>query len=67
VSDSGDVLGPWRQSEAPIYARDGGHGMIFRDFSGRLWMTLHQPNNTPNERPIWLEVTEQGDGLAAKE
>lgn len=63
VSDSGDVLGPWRQSEAPIYARDGGHGMLFRAFDGRLWMTLHQPNNTPHERPIWLEVTEQGDGF----
>lgn len=66
VSDSGDVLGPWRQSEAPIYDRDGGHGMLFRDFTGRLWMTLHQPNNSPNERPVWLEVVEQEGGLVVK-
>jgi len=66
VSESGNVLGPWRQSEAPIYGRDGGHGMLFRDFDGRLWLTLHQPNTTPNERPMWLEVAEIGDRLALK-
>lgn len=66
VSDSGSVLGPWRQSEAPIYGRDGGHGMLFRDFDNRLWMTLHHPNDTPNERPVWLEVTETQGGLAVK-
>jgi len=41
VSDSGHVLGPWRQSAAPIYSKDGGHGMLFQDFDGRLWLTLH--------------------------
>jgi len=66
VSDSGSVLGPWRQSEAPIYGRDGGHGMLFRDFDGRLWMTLHHPNDTPYERPVWLEVTETQGGLAVE-
>ena len=44
--------------------RDGGHGMLFRDFDARLWMTLHHPNDTPNERPMWLEVTEDLDRLA---
>mgnify|MGYP002391687132 CR=1 FL=1 len=66
VSDSGNVLGPWRQSEAPIYGRDGGHGMLFRAFDGQLWLTLHHPNNTPNERPLWLAVAETSDGLALK-
>jgi hypothetical protein len=57
VSDGG-VLGPWRQSAEAIYAQDGGHGMLFRDFGGRLWMTLHRPNNSPNERPMWIDVTD---------
>ncbi len=66
VSASGGILGPWRQSDAPIYSRDGGHGMLFHDFEGRLWLTLHHPNHTPNERPVWIEVTENGAGLALK-
>jgi hypothetical protein len=66
ISESGSILGPWRQSETPIYGRDGGHGMLFRDFDGRLWLTLHHPNPTPNERPLWLAVAENGRGLALK-
>ncbi len=37
--------------------------MLFRDFDGQLWLTLHRPNNTPNERPLWLEVVDSGGGL----
>jgi len=66
LSDSGSVLGPWRQSPAPIYGRDGGHGMLFHDFNGRLWMTLHHPNDTPNERPLWLPVVATAEGLAVE-
>lgn len=66
ISESGSVLGPWRQSKAPIYGGDGGHGMLFRDFAGRLWITLHQPNKHPNERPLWLEVVERDGGLILK-
>jgi arabinan endo-1,5-alpha-L-arabinosidase len=63
LSESGSILGPWVQSPQPIYGKDGGHGMLFRDFNGRLWMTLHHPNNSPNERPTWLEVREHDDGI----
>ncbi|MBM4164750.1 MAG: glycoside hydrolase [Lentisphaerae bacterium] len=66
VSD-GSILGPWRQSEKAIFVKDGGHGMLFRDFNGRLWMTLHRPNNTPNERPMWVEVIERDEGLVVGE
>jgi arabinan endo-1,5-alpha-L-arabinosidase len=62
VSDRGSILGPWHQSPEPIYGKDGGHGMLFRDFDGRLLMTLHHPNDSPNERPTWLEVVER-DGV----
>ena len=66
ISDSGGILGPWKQSPQPLYGKDGGHGMLFRDFTGRLQMTLHHPNESPHERPMWLEVIEQHDGLALK-
>ena len=63
VSDGG-ILGPWRQSEKPLFDRDGGHGMIFTDQAGQLYLTLHAPNDTPNERPIFLKLEDTGDGLA---
>jgi hypothetical protein len=67
VSESGTILGPWRQSPAPLFGKDGGHGMLFRDFDGRLLMTLHTPNETPHERPTWVEVAEQAGGLVVLE
>jgi arabinan endo-1,5-alpha-L-arabinosidase len=67
VSESGGILGPWQQSPQPLYGKDGGHGMLFRDFDGRLLMTLHYPNRTPYERPVWLEVTEREGGLVLEE
>jgi len=63
LSESGSLLGPWLQSPQPIYGKDGGHGMLFRDFNGRLWLTLHHPNDSPNERPTWLEVVEGEAGI----
>ncbi len=62
-SESGDIQGPWRQSAAPLYGKDGGHGMIFRAFDGRLFMTLHHPNDTPRERAMWLEIVERDGAL----
>jgi arabinan endo-1,5-alpha-L-arabinosidase len=67
VSESGGILGPWRQSPQALYGKDGGHGMLFRDFDGQLLMTLHHPNRTPYERPVWLEVTERDGRLALQE
>lgn len=59
VSAQGNILGPWQQSATPLFARDGGHGMIFRAFDGRLLLSLHQPNDSPNERPLWMEIAER--------
>lgn len=57
-SESGTVIGPWRQDAAPLWAEDGGHGMVFRRFDGRLFVTCHRPNTTPLERPLFLEIEE---------
>lgn len=62
-SRSGKVGGPWRQDPDPIWAEDGGHGMIFRAFDGRLFLAIHAPNDTPNERAIFRELIEDGDHL----
>ena len=29
ISDSSSIYGYWRQTEEPLIATDGGHGMIF--------------------------------------
>jgi hypothetical protein len=62
-SVSGDVDGPWAHEPEPLSAEDGGHGMLFRTFDGHLLLTFHQPNDTPNERAIFHQVTEQGDSI----
>jgi arabinan endo-1,5-alpha-L-arabinosidase len=64
TSVSGNVEGPWRQSERPLVEKDAGHGMIFRAFDGRLMITVHTPNRTPDERPVFFEVVEGGGTLA---
>lgn len=62
-SPSGRILGPWEQSAEPFFGKDGGHGMIFRTFEGELRLTLHQPNDTPNERPAFFPIREIGGNL----
>lgn len=63
TSESGSILGPWQQQEAPVYSGDGGHGMIFRGLDGQVRLTIHTPNQTPNERPIFLPVRETATGF----
>ncbi|MBQ7868248.1 MAG: family 43 glycosylhydrolase [Clostridia bacterium] len=62
VSDNGDIDGKFHQS-APLFMKDGGHGMIFRSLDDQLYLTLHTPNTTPQERPHLYPVTEQGTRL----
>jgi GH43 family beta-xylosidase len=62
-SVSGKIAGPWKQQERPLFTGDGGHGMIFRSFDGRLMLSLHKPNNDPDERAHFYELTDTGDSL----
>ena len=62
-SSSGTVRGPWVQEPEPLWANDGGHGMIFRAFDGQLYLTLHQPNKTPHERTVLRKLESRGDQL----
>jgi len=63
VSKSGSIYGPWTQMDTPLFAKDGGHGMVFEKADGSLWLTIHTPNQTPNERPIFLPLKKTETGL----
>lgn len=62
ISPSGKLAGPWQQQEEPVYKDDGGHGMLFTTFDGRLMMVLHSPNNR-EARPRIFEMEDTGDTL----
>ena len=62
VSDNGEIDGAFRHIE-PLFRKDGGHGMIFRGLNGELYLTLHSPNKTPDERPVFRRLTERPDGV----
>lgn len=66
TSASGSVRGPWTQADEPIWSADGGHGMIFRDRAGDLQLTLHSPNDTPNERARLFPLVETAAGLSLR-
>ncbi len=56
-SVSGTIHGPWKQWEELLFKKDGGHGMIFRSFDGRIMAALHSPNDTEKERPCFFDIT----------
>ncbi len=63
ASESGSVHGPWVQQGRPLFMQDGGHGMIFHRFDGTPMLALHQPNRSPHERALLLELEDEGDTL----
>lgn len=65
-SASGNVTGPWQHDPTPLWLEDGGHGMIFKTFDGKLMLTFHSPNNTPKERPVFVELEETQDNIHIK-
>jgi arabinan endo-1,5-alpha-L-arabinosidase len=40
--------------------------MIFRTFEGRLMLTFHRPNHSPQERAVFVELEETCDGIRLK-
>lgn len=71
-SASGDVTGPWEQLEDRLYSQaitgqyDGGHGMLFTDYDGNLWMSIHSPNvaQPPRaEKPVFIPLKEENNLL----
>jgi len=62
TSASGRLAGPWTK-DMVLFGRDGGHGMIFKTFEGKLKLTLHQPNKTPHERMKLFDIEDDGETL----
>jgi arabinan endo-1,5-alpha-L-arabinosidase len=57
-SPSGFITGRWIHERRPLYEADGGCGMLFHKFSGRLTLVCHHPDDTPNERAILVPLRE---------
>lgn len=62
-SKSGKLVGPWEYPQKPIYDNNGGHGMLFHTFEGKLCLILHQPNSGAPPIPTVFEVTEQNGDI----
>ena len=62
ISDNGDIDGCFTQMD-PVFVKDGGHGMVFRDLKGQLWLTLHSPNEHLLERPHFYPMMEKSGKL----
>ena len=56
-SVSGKITGPWIHHEKTIFAENGGHGMVFKDFDGKVRCVVHQPNQSPSH-PVIFDLPE---------
>ena len=61
-SASGRAEGPWI-GQKPIFEKNGGHGMMFRAFDGKLKLAIHQPERRGYERIAFFDVDDTDDGL----
>ena len=65
VSDNGEIDGHFTHLP-PIDMKDAGHGMLFYDLSGQLWLTLHRPNVHPQERPYFIRMRDEGSTIVCE-
>jgi hypothetical protein len=61
----GTVTGCWEQVAEPLWTEDGGHGMLFGTFEGRLVLSLHSPNSGGRWHTVFMPVEETDGGLRA--
>ena len=72
-SADGRVDGEWTQDKELLYSKDmpgakydGGHGMLFYDLDGQMYLSIHSPNSSDAgrvETPIFIAVREQNGTL----
>lgn len=66
ICDDGNIFGTWRHDAPPIFRKDGGHGMIFKDIDGKQKITLHSPNSDNLERAHFFDIEYNGEYLEIK-
>ena len=71
-SSNGRLDGEWIHEEKLLYSKymtgeyDGGHGMIFTDVDGQMYLSFHSPNSVIGdrmERPTFLAIKEEDGKL----
>ena len=72
-SDNGRIDGNWSHDEALLFSReisgeyDGGHGMLFTDTNGQMYLSIHSPQTLEKanrlESPVFVPVKEQNGTL----
>jgi len=68
-SQSGKIKGPWIQDEELLFEDNGGHGMLFNTFEGKLMLSIHYVDprdEKPRRQPAFYEVDDSGDRLTIK-
>ena len=65
-SDSGKIEGNWSVQQKPIFEKDGGHGMIFRNLDDELMFTMHCPNVPGKERVKFMLLEDRDGNLLLK-
>lgn len=64
LSSNGEITGDFEHLK-PIIDNDGGHGMIFKK-DDDLILTIHSPNKTNYERPVFIQLEDMGSSLKIK-
>lgn len=54
--EDGTFSGTWKPERELLFAKDGGHGMLFTGLDGKRYLALHSPNDSLLERPKFIEV-----------
>ncbi|MCR4993962.1 MAG: glycoside hydrolase family 43 protein [Bacteroidales bacterium] len=65
-STSGSINGPWMQQLQPLTPPNYGHGMLFRDWQGRLILSIHSHasvNGRTIRHPHFFLMDDSGDQL----
>jgi len=72
-SADGRVDGVWTHDEKMLYSKDmlgttydGGHGMLFYDTDGQMYLSIHSPNNSKAgrvETPVFVPLHEENGTL----
>lgn len=72
-SDNGKIDGNWSHCERLLISKsqlgnyDGGHGMIFTDVDGKMYLSIHSPNAAQSDRlekPVFVPIKEIGGTLS---